>query len=98
MKLHNRHSKCCLPFSQLFLLVGTVSHNLDISYISIIIIYNTSQVKNLQALKESLFFNVCIIIYDFAIALVKWCMLLETLEKWEKIFEQKINGEDEKHD
>ena len=25
-------------------------------------------------------------------------MLLETLEKWEKIFEQKINGEDEKHD
>ena len=25
-------------------------------------------------------------------------MLLETLEKWEKIFEQKINGKDEKHD
>lgn len=25
-------------------------------------------------------------------------MLLETLEKWEKIFEQKINREDEKHD
>lgn len=25
-------------------------------------------------------------------------MLLETLEKWEKIFEQNINGEDEKHD
>ena len=25
-------------------------------------------------------------------------MLLETLEKWEMIFEQKINGKDKKHD